>query len=499
MEQNNLNEVVYKSASIAVIVKMTSFVMNWIFLYLVFFREPIVLVSVTLIVLGYYLVLMRFEYIKICKDEVFYNRGIIMKKSLRIHKERLKSMDISKNIVGRIFNFSTVKIETAVMGGVEDTTIRMYLKDNEISEIKEYLLSNLNSYEEECEREVEEVIKVVENIVYENKISAKDLFLGGLTSAGFFIVVFAIFQGGLFLGEIGQQETVDNTMAFAMSNFSKLHVGILGIIFIVSFILINIAVGIVNIVKFYNFTLVVTEEKINIKYGLLNVREFSFARSDIKAVVVNSNPIRQVLSYSDIKLEVKGYSGFGDAAIMLTPFIKNSELDKIFKNVLLGFIIDEKVQKFEKAKAFYVMKPIVINLVISIVLFVVFKSPYTLLWNLFSIFSLIGRLLIIKNTELSFNKKVLRGVSGGFYKVEKRINPRNIQAISAKESRLLSRLGIANILIYYYSEVGGGLSLAHLSKDNLLRISRTLSSKEDRNEEENIIGMASENFSVKLK
>ncbi|MGL4655667.1 MAG: PH domain-containing protein [Sarcina sp.] len=468
---NSKDEILYRSVVISVIVKIFSFMLNWFFMYLILINEPIMLVIMTLVVLVYYIVAIKYEYIKITTDEVFYNRGIIFKKSLRIHKERLKAIDISKNIVGRIFSFSTIKIETAVMGDMNDTTIRMYLSDKKISEIKTYLLE-LESVKEDSEEDTDIKVQKVENIIHKSTMSNKDLFIGGLTSAGFFVVVFAVFQGAFFLTEIGQEDALNSTVDFAINSISDLHIGFLFGIFLLSFILINIAVGIINIVKFYNFTLTVTEEKINIKYGLLNVREFSFVRKDIKAVVINSNPIRQMFGYSDIKLDVKGYNGFGDAAIMLAPFIKNTHVDKVFDNILSDFIIKEEIQTFEKAKAYYILKPVLINLLISIVLLVLFKDPYVLLWNVLSIFSIVGRNLIIRNTELSFNNKVLRGVYGGFYKVEKRIRPRDLQAIQVKSTRFLERLGIGNILIYYYSEVGGGLCLRHLNKDNLQKLSR---------------------------
>ncbi|MGL4761627.1 MAG: PH domain-containing protein [Sarcina sp.] len=494
MEKNNSQEIIYRSLVLSVLVKMGLFVRNWFFMYIVFLKDPIFLVIMTFLVLGYYIVSIKYEYIKIDGDEVFYNRGIIMKKSLRIHKERLKSMDISKNIVGRVFNFSTVKIETAVMGGVEDTTIRMYLDDKKIADIKEYLLSDESILEEN--EKIEEKLEVhTDDVIYENKTSTKNLFLGGLTSAGFFIVVFAIFQGIFFLGEIGQQDAVDSTMEFAISNFSRLHVGFMIAIFIISFILINIAVGVVNIVKFYDFTLVVTEKKINIKYGLLNVREFSFARSDIKAVVVNSNPIRQIFSYSDIKLDVKGYNGYGDAEIMFLPFIKNSNVDSVFKELLSEFIIEEEEERFEKGRVVYLIRPIICNFIATIIFLLIFKDPVVLWYNVVSIFFVISGLLVIKNTRLSYNNKVIKGVSGGFYKQEKRIKPRNVQAVTIKQSKMLDRLGIGNIIINYYSETGGAIGLRHLKKDNLLKlseISRTLSRKGDRSEEESIIKMVSE-------
>ncbi|MGL4453400.1 MAG: PH domain-containing protein [Sarcina sp.] len=469
--EKNKEGILYRSVVVSVILKVFSFMLNWFFLYLLLLDEPIILGLITIGVLIYYIVSIRHEYIKITSDEVFYNRGIIFKKSLRIHKERLKSLDISKNIIGQIFNFSTVKIETAVMGGVDDTTIRMYLSDNKIDEIKTYLLDGKSSEAEIFEEEEIKPLKV-ENIIHKSTMSNKDLFIGGFTSAGFFVVIFAGFQGAFFIAELGYQSILDDTVDFAMQSVSDLNIEFMLIIFVLSFIVINIAVGIVNIVKFYNFTLTVTEEKINIRYGLLNVREFSFVRKDIKAVVINSNPIRQMFGYSDIKLDVKGYNGLGDAAIMLAPFIKNKEVDRVFENILPDFIVKQGVQRFEKAKAYYVLKPVIINLLISIVLFVLFKKPYVLLWNLLSIFSIVGRMLVIKNTELSFNKKILRGVQGGFYKIEKRIRPRDMQAINIKSTRFLDRHGIGNVLIYYYSEVGGGLCLRHLNKDNLQKLSR---------------------------
>lgn len=472
--ERNKEEILYRSVVISVIVKMCSFIMNWFFVYIVGMSKPLALVGLTFVVLIYYIVAIKYEYIKIASDEVFYNRGVIFKKSLRIHKERLKSLDISKNIIGQIFSFSTVKIETAVMGGVEDTTIRMYLSDKKIDEIKIYLLERENSSKEIINEDENVEAKKIEKeeIILTSKISNKDLFMSGLTSAGFVVVIFAIFQGVFFLTEIGQEDVLNSTMDFAMSNIGDLHLGFLISIFIISFIFINIASGVVSIIKFYNFTLTVTDTKINIKYGLINVREFSFVRSDINAVVIGANPIRQLFKCSDIKLDVKGYNGFGDAAITLTPFIKNANIDSVFKYLLTDFIIEEEEEKFEKGRLVYLSKPIICNFIASIIFLIVFKDPIVLSFNLISLIFIASGLLVIKNTSLSYNTKILKGVHGGFYKIEKRIKPRSIQAVRSKQSRMLDRLKIATIIIYYYSEVGGAIGLNHLSKDNLQKLSR---------------------------
>ena len=72
--------------------------------------------------------------------------------------------------------------------------------------------------------------------------------------------------------------------------------------------------------------------------------------------MVNSNPIRQLFSYSEIKLEVKGYRGGGIGSIMLLPFVKNSEVNKILNGFLGEFVIDAEEEKFTKGKLYFFRK-----------------------------------------------------------------------------------------------------------------------------------------------
>ena len=479
MEKNN-SELIYKSTFISILVKLFLFMRSWFFVFIFLIAEPLLLIGATIVLIIYFVVSRNFEYIKINDDELMYNSGIIFKKVLRVNKAKIKAVDVSKSVLGRMFNFSTINIETAVMdlNSANGTGIKMYLNDEHIKVIKEELLGNDENLE--CSESIENIETVEkinknlikDNIIYTNIPKNKDLFLCGLTSGGIFFGVFILFQGAFFAMEIGLDKILDSTMDYAINTIGGINIfTVIGLAILV-FIIIMGGIGLFWILKFKNFTLSVTDKKVNIKYGFFTVKEYDFYIDDIKAVMVNSNPIRQLFSYSEIKLEVKGYRGGGIGSIMLLPFVKNSEVNNILGEFLGEFVIDGEEEKFTKGKLYFLGKPIMYNFIFSIILFMMFDSFYVFLWNLFSIVNIISRVVVIKNMALVYNDKIISGTSGGFYKQNKRFRASAIQSIQVKQTPYKNKLNIADIVIMYYSEVSAGIDLRHLSKENLQQLGR---------------------------
>ncbi|MGL4740553.1 MAG: PH domain-containing protein [Sarcina sp.] len=469
----------FRAKYITVLVEVALFIRNSFLLFLILLGEPIII---------FFLVVLRFIggsvswYFKkvTIKDEEFsYSSGILFKKSTKIHKDRLKAMDISKSILGRMFSYSVLNIETAVMDKkVGPSTITIRVSDKDIEIIKQYLLL-AHIEDEDKEVLLEDSTQAVtksndDSIKYSYIATKKELFFHGFTSAGVVIWLFGLSQAYFFLDDIGLKNHANNIITTTGEKMEG--TGILALIglTIVFFILLNILVGIFYVIKLHGFRVDISKHNVNIKYGFFNIREFSFERKKINAVISNANIFRQVCGVKEINLLVKGYTGIGNQTIILNPLIKSSKINNFLSEILDDFVISEERERFEKGKVFFILKPIVCNFIVSIVLMILFKNKFFVLYNFLSVFNLIGRMLIIKNTSLAYNNRYVIATSGGFYVEEKRFRTKSIQTLIAKESGVLRRLKVANISIYYYSETGGGICTRHMKKENLYKLNSLL-------------------------
>ncbi|MGL5820683.1 MAG: PH domain-containing protein, partial [Sarcina sp.] len=322
----------FRAKYITVLVEVVLFIRNSFLLFLVLLGEPIIILFLVVLRFIGGSISWYFKKVSIKDEEFTYSSGVFFKKHTKIHKDRLKAMDISKSILGRMFSYSVLNIETAVVDNkIAPSTISIRVSDKDIEIIREYLL--LTHIDDEDKEDVlddkEQCVTKLndDSIVYSYIATKKELFFHGFTSAGLIIWMFGLSQAYFFLDEIGLKNHANNIIATTGDKIKGTGVLALIGLTIIFFILLNILVGIFYVVKLHGFRVDITKRNVSIKYGFFNIREFSFERKKINAVISNANIFRQMCGVKEINLLIKGYTGVGNQTIILNPLMKSNKIN----------------------------------------------------------------------------------------------------------------------------------------------------------------------------
>ncbi|HDR7210770.1 PH domain-containing protein [Bacillus cytotoxicus] len=289
------------------------------------------------------------------EDILSVREGVWSKEYSDIHYTKVKSISIDRTFMKRILNVSNVNIET--VGG---DTIQIVVSNKKLSYIKSILNRHIN-----------EVAKETQNT---NFFKLKDYILIATTN-------FKLFWGSILLTLTTSQQLIkylglgenpeknkgqENLFSFDFTEDS-IHINlsqdfkndIQGLLlssrtvktilsFILAiFIIIMIAWCISIIITFFtykNFKVQRSTFGIDISYGLIDKKEVSIAKHDIRAVEIVQPWIYRLFGYSKIHLQLIGNSS-RKSKIVLIPSIQSSEVSSLFKKYLPDFSMPKCIEK----------------------------------------------------------------------------------------------------------------------------------------------------------
>ena len=410
------------------------------------------------------------EYLDIKDNEIIYHKGIIFKDSLIIPKKSFKSMDISQSFIEKLLRYSVVKIESPSKDlDIED--IKMSLNETQINILKSFsrfdeaddcILSEIDNNENDINNRKERTVGI------------KNLLLYGITSFNLFITLIFIFKFSDKLKDIIKYDYFGNVLEGSLNKFSLLLL-FTGLIFFLIFL--KCIATIYYIIKYYNFTLINDGENLNISYGLLNTKEFTFKSSSIKLIKLKSNPLRQLLGVYELNLIIKGYTGDDNEKILMYPIGSLDEINSIIDEFIPNWSFTKDVEGIKYGKFNICMKPILLILLISIIFYFIFNKSWILFINLLSLVTLINSLLRIKNISIGFDNNKVKVTNGGLFKTIYILNIKDIQAVEFKTNPIQERKNIGKIVINYYSENSEEIKLSYMDKNYVKKLLTTVYTK----------------------
>ncbi|WP_232824286.1 PH domain-containing protein [Paraliobacillus zengyii] len=265
------------------------------FKYVILGVIVLTIVFIVLNVIGW----MKFTY-QLDEDQLRIEQGIFIRKKRTISKHRIQSIDLSQNIIHRIFGLTKVQIETA--GSDQDVdaalsavtfTEGQWLHD----QLKAKRPTTTNSEEKLVEDDTKS-----EGDYPSRTISFRKLFIAGTTSGSFGIILallaFLSSQVETLIPDKFYQETTTWLISQAIET-----IVLLSILFFIGVWLVGI-LG--TMIKYGNFTITRYEEELYITRGLLEKKQTTIPLKRIQAVGITQSIIRQPLGLATIFVEIAG-------------------------------------------------------------------------------------------------------------------------------------------------------------------------------------------------
>ena len=274
-----------------------------------------------------------FKY-RVYEDELQIRKGVLVKSSMYMSKDRIQVIDITEGVLQRMFGLVQLEVKTAG-GGTESATISAISRDE--AEAMRTELRNKKSGNGASEEEVEPVdadaVREAE-VLGTWKLSTRDLVLAAFTSGNFGLIASILGAVSGQMDEFINEETIEYVYeALPGYNDVTLIVGIVLAILVVSWLLSFLGV----IFRYSDFKLEKTSEELIIRSGLLEKKHTTVPYDRIQAVRFVEGLIRQPFGYGMINVESAGFDQTQkERSIVLVPFIAASNVSEF-----LGEFLDE--------------------------------------------------------------------------------------------------------------------------------------------------------------
>lgn len=263
---------------------------------------------------------LRFTY-RVVENELRIEQGIFIRKKRYISLNRIHKIDVTADVVHRLFKLVKVQIDTASSGeGAEVFLSAVKVADGE--QLRKMLKKQQPTTEN---REQTEVLGP------RKKIDWRRLFIAGTTSGSVGIILMALLAFYSQIEELLPENMYRTTYQWLLNQGIVLLLGVV-VIFLSLLWLFGIA-G--TMIKYGNFTIEKRTNELFIKRGLLETKELTIPFDRIQAIGVEQSVIRQPFKFVQVFAVVAGGSfDKTEAFPVLFPILRENEVAGFLKEFI---------------------------------------------------------------------------------------------------------------------------------------------------------------------
>lgn len=297
---------------------------------------------------------LRFTY-SVVDGELRIEQGILVRKNIYLSKERIQVIDIKAGILQRMFGLVEVEVKTA--GSSSKAAKISAISREKAEQLKASLRTENTERAEDAE--------VEETVLNSYELSAKDLVITSFTSGSFGIALSII--GTLFsqLDQVlSEEEMLYYLESMIPASFST-NMVLYSIILVVLLSWLLSFLG--TLIKYFGFTLKVTDKELIIRQGLFEQRQLTIPFNRIQAIQIKEGLLRQPFGYASIILESAGYGEKEGNSTTLYPLIKKTKVQEFLQEVVPEF--DNPVFKSEpppRALRRYVFRMVLVSMTVIV-------------------------------------------------------------------------------------------------------------------------------------
>ncbi|MFB1050012.1 PH domain-containing protein [Paraliobacillus sp. JSM ZJ581] len=309
-----------------------------------------------LLIIGFsVLTWMRYTY-QVEEDQLRIEHGVFIRKKRTISKHRIQSIDLSQNIIHRLFGLTKVQIETAG----SDQEIDAALHAVTIQEGKQ--LHDQLKYKKEVEiQHTGDIVEKVNDPSRQVKIT--ELLIAGSTSASFGFIIGLIALGFSELEVIIPDSFYNQASAWVV-NLTMEAIIVMALIF---FIIVWGLGILVTLLQYWDFTITRYEKELFITRGLLEKKQMTIPLKRIQAVGIKETVVRQLFGFSTVYVEIASgeLNTNGDMKTLLFPLMKRKEINAFLAEILPEYHLptEKNVKLPKRALPYYLIRTAIIPLI----------------------------------------------------------------------------------------------------------------------------------------
>ena len=421
----------------------------------------------------------RVTWVSAKDDVLLYETGILFKRKVTIPFAKINTIDMGRNLFERVCGVCRLKIDTgAIAAGTKNKSeLDLVFSDSEAETIRNYILSRSAQDEGRLRAAGGSALTVQAEPKWTIRARFGDFFLYGLTSSSVWHLFIAFIGVVVFLSQVSDRvlnaigsilmpyaETAYDTV----SRFSLL---VLLVDILIAFIAVAVVANIWSIlvacVKFYGFRVAREGDTVVVRYGLINLKNYTMPVRNIHSIIVRQNLLQQILGKCSVEMVSVGYGDEKTENSLLFPIIQRGKLDWLINEVLPEYSLDVDIKKCNKRSVrFMVVRPIFWSLLfftagawaISLIL-----DRYALLvifLTMLMIYIIVTSVLNYRNTGIGWNDRSIVVSSGGTRKAVYYIRTDAVQSVAVGQGPIQRRHGVGTYRIDYHAPMMRSIAMA---------------------------------------
>ncbi len=356
--------------------------------------------------------------ITITETSILMDRKTLFRKSIDIKLKNISTVDISQNLIEKVFKTARVQIDINSIATADDNDLRIILKYDDALEFRKYLLKLINKYEETGNKKMS-----LEN--YDYSYSFKDIVKHVIISYNPVVVISLLI-------------TFFPIISYSDFNSSSYLIGLLVIIVPLLF------GGITNLLKYYNFKIKKDSDKILISYGYFTNKKYTLPLNKVSGIKINQPLFARIFKLYSVELINIGYSDNNNPISLLLPL---EDIDSITKKLnhlfpLIDLSVSDQEQPIKAVYAFLIDNVIigVITVVLGFLINYILGIMFIILW-------ISGTTLSYFTKKLGCDKKYLYITNGVFNKSKVICEIKKIQLITLKKNLVVEKFNLNKMKI----------------------------------------------------
>ncbi|MDX8044484.1 PH domain-containing protein [Gracilibacillus sp. S3-1-1] len=311
----------------------------------------------------------RFTY-QLEEDQIRIEKGIFIRKKRTISKHRIQSIDLSQNIVHRMFGLTKVQIDTAGNDNDIDAALSaVTMADGKMihDQLKYKKRVEMDEIKEESGEITEEVEAKPKKKYPSKKITLQTLVAAGSTSGSFGIIL-GLF--GVFFSSI--ESFIPDRYYTQATEWLISQAAQLLVIYGVITLLIVWLIGILQtVIQHWNFTITRYDKELFITRGLLEKKQSTIPLKKIQAVGMKESIVRQPLGLASLYVEIaSGDIGqTQDTHTLIFPLMRKKHITKFLQEILpeYHYTTEGLVKLPTRALPYYIVRSIILPTIVTIV------------------------------------------------------------------------------------------------------------------------------------
>lgn len=428
------------------------------------------------------------------ENKILMYNGIFIKKETEIPYERIQTIKQRQWFFYKPFNVVQILIETGSTSDNEAEASLLAVDASIIDVIEGYRHGSSNgkkvlfrggnelSVIEDTYSENEEDDE--HEIVYEYRMSHKDILLFALTDLNIFIVLIPVIA---FIGEIFTEfnfvlDWIPEAVFIGIDKLMGQAIWLVIIFAVTSSLVLLMTISIIkNFFYYFEFTVMCSRKTITIEYGLFERKTQKIPLNKVQGIRTYQQVLRKIMGKSSVEVniiggqETKGESDL-EERILILPLINSKKMYPALSQIFPNYATyAPTINYVGEGKLFYFWR-----WVILLAVPVIGIGFYFFTW--LGVVLLIGTLVILMFQWLDFRyqgyaiiDKNLISIQNyvGFSKVQTFLNPTKIQAFDKSSSYLLLRKKIGHFNFHIKSGISNmSVGLRFVDVDHIDNIQR---------------------------